>query len=115
MSALWRGERTAQGVWLWGPNMKGNTAMPISIKALEHIRQDPQAEYEAPLDVLEDARLNFDQKYSVLESWELDARRLAEATAEGMAGGEASRLREVAKARLTLEEQIGLAGTEQRP
>jgi hypothetical protein len=42
----------------------------------------------------------------VLESWELDARRLAEATAEGMSGGEDSRLREVAKARLALENQV---------
>lgn len=106
MSALWRGERTARGVWLWNARTEESAVMSITIKLLEQIRQDPQAEYEAPLDVLEDARLNFDQKYSVLESWELDARRLAEATAEGMSGGEDSRLREVAKARLALEYQV---------
>ena len=79
--------------------------MPISTKMLERIRRDPQAEYDAPIDVLKDGRLNHEQRRSVLESWELDALRLAEAAAEGMAGGEDNRLREVAKARLALDEQ----------
>lgn len=79
--------------------------MPMSTKMLGRIRIDPQAEYDAPLDVLEDTRLTLEQKRSILESWELDARRLAEATAEGMAGGEDSQLREVALARVALDKQ----------
>jgi hypothetical protein len=105
MSALWSGERSPRGDWLWDSTLSGVAAMPISTKMLERIRQNPQAEYEAPFDVLDDLRLNHDQRQSVLESWELDARRLAEATAEGMAGGEDSHLREVAEARLALDEQ----------
>ncbi len=80
--------------------------MPMRAGMLERIRLDPQAEYDAPLDVLEDVRLTLAQKRSVLESWELDARRLAEATAEGMAGGEDSRLREVLLARLALDAEV---------
>ena len=105
LAALWRGERTTRGIWLWPPPSQGSVIMPMRTRMLERIRLDPQAEYDEPLDVLEDVRLTFAQKQSVLESWELDARRLAEAATEGMAGGEESRLREVALARHALDEQ----------
>ncbi len=105
MAALWRGERTSNGDWVWPQALRDSAVMPMRTKMLERIRLDPQAEYDRPLDVLEDLRLTFAQKQSVLESWELDARRLAEAAAEGMAGGEDNRLREVALARHALIQQ----------
>ncbi len=105
MDTLWYGERTSRGVWLWPALSQESAIMPMKTKMLERILLDPQAEYDAPLDVLGDVRLTFDQKHSVLESWELDAKRLAEAAAEGMAGGEDSRLREVALARHALDRQ----------
>jgi hypothetical protein len=84
MTVLWRGERTSCGVWLWPPPSQGSVTMPMRTKMLERIRLDPQAEYDKPLDVLEDIRLTFTQKQSVLESWELDARRRAEAVADAL-------------------------------
>lgn len=78
--------------------------MPIG--QLDRIRQNPQAEYPCPQALIDDPRLDFEQKSALLQSWEHDAQRLAESAAEGMAGGETSRLKEVAEARLAIAEQI---------
>ena len=60
---------------------------------------DPTRVFEAPKDVATDARLTTEQKLSILERWEMDARELAVAEEENMAGGESSRLREVLSAK----------------
>lgn len=63
---------------------------------------NPTRFFESPAHVLLDATLTHEQKSTVLESWRLDAERMAESTNEGMGGGEQSRLREVAMAQQQL-------------
>jgi hypothetical protein len=76
----------------------------MDAKELEQLRQDPAAAYASPEAVLRDHRLSQYEKLSILEAWELDARRLAESTSQGMDGGEETHLRDVAQARLRLKE-----------
>ena len=63
---------------------------------------DPTAHFSSPMDVL-DTALPRDVKQRILESWELDERRLAESTNENMSGGERSHLGAIAEARRRLE------------
>ncbi len=63
----------------------------------------PQRHFAQPREVLEDPRLTATEKIKVLESWRLDAARLAESTAENMSGGEETDLREVSRALLELK------------
>ena len=63
---------------------------------------DPSAHFPSPGEVVKDRSLSQKQKRRVLDAWETDARLLAVASEEGMAGGEPARMDEVkaAKARL---------------
>jgi hypothetical protein len=61
--------------------------------------RDPSRVFEEPKDVATDRRLTTEQKLSILERWEMDARELAVAEEENMAGGESSRLHEVLAAK----------------
>jgi len=71
------------------------TAEPMDLKrALEN----PTDIFEAPEDVLADETLDRENKRAILQTWEQDARELAEAEEEGMAGGEPSMLQRVLKA-----------------
>ena len=63
---------------------------------------DPGAVFGSPEEVERDARLSQDDKLAILKSWEEDARELAVAEDENMAGGEPSRLEEVVAARVRL-------------
>lgn len=63
----------------------------------------PDRHFDSPRDVLSDSRLTIGEKRKVLESWKLDATRMAESTAENMTGGEESDLREVSKVLLELK------------
>lgn len=63
---------------------------------------DPAAVFGSPEEVEHDARLSQDDKLAILKSWEEDARELAVAEDENMAGGEPSRLEEVVAARVRL-------------
>ena len=63
----------------------------------------PQRHFRRPDDVLVEPTLSVDEKRRILESWKLDAQRLAESTAENMTGGEESDLREVSRALLSLK------------
>jgi hypothetical protein len=45
-----------------------------------------------------ESELSRDEKIKILQSWELDARRLLESAEENMTGGEKDRLPEVLKA-----------------
>ncbi len=67
-------------------------------RQIEDLVANPQKHFDNPQDVLLAGDLADDVKRRILESWKLDAARLAESTAENMAGGEESDLREVSKA-----------------
>ena len=70
------------------------------------IVQNPSANYASPQTVVADKRLTAEEKLQALAQWELDARLLAVATEEGMAGGEPSRLDEVKQAQSKLPADI---------
>lgn len=63
----------------------------------------PQRYFTSPDAVLIEPTLTVDQKRRILESWKLDAQRLAESTAENMSGGEETDLREVSKVLIQLK------------
>lgn len=70
---------------------------------VEDLIAHPTRYFGDPREVLSDDRLTLGEKRKVLESWKLDASRLAESTAENMSGGEESDLREVSKVLLELK------------
>jgi hypothetical protein len=64
---------------------------------------DPTREFAKPMDVVNDTRLDFDQKRRILESWKKDAELLSTAQDENMAGGERPLLQDVSLALSELE------------
>jgi hypothetical protein len=66
-------------------------------------KQNPAAMYERPQDVLMANDLSKDEKRAILEQWKQDAMLLQTATDESMAGGEPSRIEEVAEALRALD------------
>jgi hypothetical protein len=64
----------------------------------------PQRYFDHPREVLDEPTLKMDEKRRILESWKLDAQRLAESTAENMTGGEETDLREVSKVLVELKQ-----------
>jgi hypothetical protein len=64
--------------------------------------QKPAAHFDQPHEVAADSSLSQPQKLKVLDTLEQDARQLSEASAEGMAGGERTKLHEVLKAKNAL-------------
>jgi hypothetical protein len=71
---------------------------------VEELIAYPHRHFKHPHDVLDEPTLTFEEKRSILESWKLDAQRLAESTAENMSGGEESDLRDVAKVLIELKQ-----------
>ena len=65
--------------------------------------QKPPTHFDAPHEVVEDSSLLKARKVEALDVLEQDARQLAEASSEGMAGGERNKLHEVLIAKKTLE------------
>lgn len=63
----------------------------------------PQRHFDRPEEVLNEPTLSVDEKRRILESWKLDAQRLAESTAENMSGGEETDLRDVSKVLIQLK------------
>ncbi|HMN47443.1 MAG TPA: hypothetical protein PKE27_22915 [Povalibacter sp.] len=57
-------------------------------KRTEDAIADPSRQFETPMDVLRDTRLDVDAKRAILESWKKDAELLSTATNENMTGGE---------------------------
>ena len=55
----------------------------------------PSTYYDEPHEVVADASLSKAQKVEALNALEQDARQLAEASSEGMAGGERNKLHDV--------------------
>ncbi len=86
---------------------------------VEDLIAHPQRFFGTPWEVLEDGRLSSRDKRKVLESWKLDATRMAESTAENMSGGEEENLREVSKVLLHLKSEpmpvVALPGTSSVP
>ncbi|WP_347547053.1 hypothetical protein [Roseomonas sp. CAU 1739] len=61
--------------------------------------QKPATYFEAPSDVATDPHLSVGEKREALDTLEQDARQLAEASNEGMAGGEPNNLHDVLQAK----------------
>ena len=57
--------------------------------------QKPSTYYDEPHEVVVDSSLSKAQKVEALNTLEQDARQLAEASSEGMAGGERTKLHDV--------------------
>lgn len=76
---------------------------------IDELVEHPQRHFDHPSKVLVEPTLSKDEKRRILESWKLDAQRLAESTAENMSGGEESDLRDVSKVLVELD------ATEQTP
>lgn len=70
---------------------------------LEQALQDPAGTFGSPEALLRDHRLTIDQKRSILQQWQQDAKQLEEAAAENMAGGEPNMLHRVSEALVRLE------------
>jgi hypothetical protein len=64
--------------------------------------QQPSAHFDEPLEVVVDSSLSKAQKVEALDTLEQDARLLAEASSEGMGGGERNKLHDVLIAKDTL-------------
>ena len=62
----------------------------------------PSSHFGEPHEVVEDPSLSKARKVEALEILEQDARQLAEASSEGMSGGERNKLHEVLIAKKTL-------------
>lgn len=58
--------------------------MTVDKTELERIMADPSATYQAPEDVLLDARLSREQKIKVLKQWAYDEREIEVAEEENM-------------------------------
>lgn len=54
---------------------------------LEQALSDPSSVYDTPDDVVQDSTITRDEKIKILRQWEYDARDLAVAEEENMAGG----------------------------
>jgi hypothetical protein len=61
----------------------------------ESTEKKPLTHFDEPLHVVTDASLSKDQKAEALDTLEQDARQLAEASSEGMTGGERNKLHDV--------------------
>ncbi|HEX5007135.1 MAG TPA: hypothetical protein VFV70_08485 [Hyphomonadaceae bacterium] len=70
---------------------------------IDELIEHPQRHFDHPSEVLREPTLTKDEKRRILESWKLDAQRLAESTAENMSGGEESDLRDVSKTLVELD------------
>jgi hypothetical protein len=68
--------------------------------------QKPSTHYDEPREVVLDSSLSRDQKVKTLDTLEQDARQLADASSEGMGGGERGKLHEV----LIAEQALGKTG-----
>jgi hypothetical protein len=73
-------------------------------RQIDDLVANPNRHFSSPGEVLDAEEISNDDKRRILESWKLDASRLAESTAENMSGGEESELREVSKTLLQLDE-----------
>jgi len=73
---------------------------------LQSMLRDPAAVFRKPRDVLGQKGLTPAQQLAILRQWEVDARALSVAEAEGMAGGEKSLLSRVRRAIAQVAEEL---------
>jgi hypothetical protein len=71
--------------------------MDVMQTHIDELVANPHRHFDHPAEVLSEPTLTKDEKRRILESWKLDAQRLAESTAENMTGGEETDLRDVSK------------------
>lgn len=76
------------------PNKQEQPDMTNQAKNDEKV-QKPSTHYDEPHEVVSDSSLSLDQKIKTLDALEQDARQLADASSEGMDGGERGKLHEV--------------------
>ena len=78
---------------------------PLEHVDVDNAVMDPTRYFSRPCEVLNDARLDRNEKRRILESWALDAELISEAESENMRGraGERSDLREAKLALLQLD------------
>jgi hypothetical protein len=97
---LYRKRRTHLGPRRRNGEPRSDAALDVDAVVL-----DPTRYFERPKAVLDDPRLDPQQKRRILESWALDAQRLSESEAENMPGRETERpfLREAKLALLELD------------
>lgn len=62
---------------------------------IEKVKFGPGSVFATPDDIFEDSSLTRDQKIKILRRWEYDARELAVAEEENMAGGPPNMLSEI--------------------
>lgn len=74
---------------------------------VEEAIADPTKKYGSPMEVVNDPRLDTDQKRCILESWKKDAELLSTASAENMTGGESAHVQDVSLALDQLEKLSG--------
>jgi hypothetical protein len=74
---------------------------------VEQVIADPTKKFNSPMEVVDDPRLDLEQKRAILESWKKDAELLSTASAENMTGGEAPQLQDVCVALDKLERLSG--------
>jgi hypothetical protein len=79
--------------------------MVSSLSFASEAVNNPTRFYQRPRQVIQDRRLNRNEKLAILEAWELEARSLSVAAEENMSGGEPTLLSEVVQARIALGEQ----------
>lgn len=77
---------------------------------LQAALRDPSAAFESPRALAQDPRLEREDKMRILRRWESDARALAVAEEENMAGGERPMLEQVLEAIKLLETRTGEEG-----
>jgi hypothetical protein len=70
--------------------------------------QKPSSHFDEPHEVVDDSSLSKAGKVKALDVLEQDARQLAEASSEGMSGGERNKLHDVLVAKKTLDEPAAL-------
>lgn len=71
---------------------------------IDELVDHPKRHFEHPEMVLSHPDISFADKRRILESWKLDAQRLADSTDENMTGGEESDLRDVSRALVHLKQ-----------
>ncbi|WP_341502322.1 hypothetical protein [Gallaecimonas sp. GXIMD4217] len=74
---------------------------------IDKILEDPSRRFESPEAVCDEEGLTLEQKIHILRQWEYDARELAVAEEENMAGGPDSRLDRILAAIRRLEKELG--------
>lgn len=82
---------------------------------IDELVMQPTRHFDNPGDVLTYPGLKHKDRLRILESWKLDAQRLAESTAENMSGGEETNLREVSQALVQLKSMVTQPVAIQRP